>query len=101
MLPEILTIQQAAHYLQIDSGIVRRKVQAGEMPAARIGGQWRIRRARLDHWLDEMSDFSDAAFTKLLQDTRRAAKRAGIRTPEDVDRLVKATRQKRARYLKA
>ncbi len=101
MVPEILTIQQAAQYLQIDSGIVRRKIRAGEMPAARIGGQWRIRRARLDHWLDEMSDFSDAAFDKLLRDTRRAAKLAGLRTPEDIDRLVKAFRQKRAGPLKA
>jgi hypothetical protein len=31
----------------------------------------------------------------LLRDTRRAAKRAGIRTPEDADRLVQEVRRKR------
>jgi excisionase family DNA binding protein len=95
MTPEIFTIEQAARYLQLDADIVLRKVKAGEIPAAKIDGQWRLRRARLDHWLDELSDFSDAAFNKLLRDTRQAAKRAGIRTPEDVDRLVQEVRRKR------
>ncbi len=100
MTPEILTIQQAARYLQVDSDIVLRKIKAGEIPATKIDGKWRLRRVRLDHWLDEMSDFSDPAFNKLLRDTRRAAKRAGIRTPEDVDRLVQEVRRKRKRRSK-
>ncbi len=95
MSPEILTIQQAARYLQLDSDVVLRKIKAGEIPAAKIAGEWRLRRTRLERWLDEMSDFSDPAFNKLLRDTQRAIKRAGIRTPADVDRLVQEVRQKR------
>lgn len=101
MTPEIFTIQQAARYLQLDADIVLRKIKAGEIPAAKIDGKWRLRRARLDHWLDELSDFSEPAFNKLLRDTRRAAKRAGIRTPEDVDRLIQEARQKRTKSRKA
>jgi excisionase family DNA binding protein len=101
MTPEIFTIEQAARYLQLDADIVLRKVKAGEIPAAKIDGKWRLRRARLDHWLDELSDFSDAAFNKLLRDTRRAAKRVGIRTPEDVDRLVLEVRRKRKNRAKS
>lgn len=95
MIPEILMIQQAARYLQLDSEVLLRKVKAGEIPAAKIDGAWRLRRVRLDRWLDEMSDFSDAAFNKLLRDTRRAAKHAGIKTTKDIDRLVQQVRQKR------
>jgi excisionase family DNA binding protein len=95
MTSEIFTIEQAARYLQLDADIVLRKVKAGEIPAAKIDGEWRLRRVRLDRWLDELSDLSDATFNKLLLDTRRAARRAGIRTPEDVDRLVQEDRQKR------
>jgi len=95
MISEILTIQQAAGYLQIDTQVVLRKIKAGEIPAAKIDGKWRLRRSRIDCWLDEVSDLSDPAFNKLLRDTRRAAKHTGIRTPADVDRLVQETRQKR------
>jgi excisionase family DNA binding protein len=62
MIPDILTIQQATRYLQLDSEVLLRKVKAGEIPVAKIDGAWRLHRARLDHWLDEMSDVSDAAF---------------------------------------
>jgi excisionase family DNA binding protein len=95
MLPEILTIQQAARYLQIDRDVVLRKIKAGEIPAAKMNGEWRLRRSRLDRWLDELSDFSDAAFSKLLRDTRKAAKRAGIQSEADIDRLVQEVRRKR------
>lgn len=95
MISEIFTVQQAARYLQIDSDLVLRKVRAGEIPAAKVAGEWRLRRARIDRWLDEMSDFSDLALNKLLRDTRRAAKRAGIKTQDDINRLVTETRTKR------
>jgi excisionase family DNA binding protein len=35
MISEIFTIQQAARYLQLDSGLVLDKIRAGEIPAAR------------------------------------------------------------------
>ncbi len=101
MISEIFTIQQAARYLQLESDLVLRKVRAGEIPAARVAGEWRLRRVRLDLWLDEMSDFSDPAFNKLLRDTRRAAKRAGIKTQDDVERLITETRQKRSQRKKS
>lgn len=93
MMPEILTVQQAARYLQLDFEVVLRRVKLGEIPAAQIDGEWRLRRARLDGWVDEMSDLSAVAFNKLLRDTRRAAKQAGIKTDVDVDRLVQQVRQ--------
>jgi excisionase family DNA binding protein len=94
MIPEILTVQQAARYLQLDFEVVLRRVKLGEIPAAQIDGECRLRRARLDGWLDEMSDLSAAAFNKLLRDTRRAAKQTGIKTDADVDRLVQQVRQR-------
>ncbi len=95
MISEVFTIQQAARYLQLDAALVLSKVRTGEIPAARIAGEWRLRRARLDRWFDEISEFSDPAFYKLLRDTRRAAKRAGIVTERDLNRLVQEVRRKR------
>lgn len=99
MIPEILTVKQAARYLQLDSDLVLSKVRAGEIPAARIAGEWRLRRAWLDRWLDEINEFSDPAFSKLLRDTRRAAKQAGIKTEADVERRVQETRRKRKTHI--
>lgn len=99
MIPEILTVKQAARYLQLDSDLVLSKVRAGEIPAARIAGEWRLRRAWLDRWLDEINEFSDPAFSKLLRDTRRAAKQADIKTEADVERRVQETRRKRKTHI--
>ena len=48
MIPEVFTIQQAARYLQLDSEVLLRKIKAGMVPAAKIAGEWRLRRARKD-----------------------------------------------------
>ncbi len=50
---EILTVAQAAEYLQVNPETVRRAARAGRLPAARIGRQWRIRRADLDRLFTE------------------------------------------------
>ena len=59
MNPEILTIAQAAEYLQFHPDKVYRMVRSGELRAAKIGKEWRIRRADIDRLLDERA--SDVA----------------------------------------
>lgn len=48
---EVLTPEQAAELLQVEPAAVIELAQAGELPARRIGGVWRMSRAALLAWL--------------------------------------------------
>lgn len=45
--PEILTLQQAAEFLQISERTLQRMLKKGEIPGTQIGGQWRFHREQL------------------------------------------------------
>jgi hypothetical protein len=51
-LPAVLTLKQAAEYLQHDPAVVAAELDAGRLPGNQLAGNWRIRRAALDDWLD-------------------------------------------------
>jgi excisionase family DNA binding protein len=46
-LPEILDIEGVGEALGVTPGAVRRMIARGEIPAARLGRRWRIRRVAL------------------------------------------------------
>lgn len=52
----LLTIQEAAQYLRLSRAKVYGMAATGELPAVRMGRSVRIRRDRLDAWLDSRSD---------------------------------------------
>jgi excisionase family DNA binding protein len=49
---EFLTTDEVLEYLRINARTVYRLIRNGEIPAVRIGRQWRIRRNDLDRWLE-------------------------------------------------
>lgn len=49
--PSIMTVPQAAEYLQVDEETVRRLARLGRIPAGKVGSHWRFRRADLDDWI--------------------------------------------------
>ena len=49
---QVLTLQEAADLLKIDSGALKAAASAGRVPTRRIGGKWRFSRAALLAWLD-------------------------------------------------
>jgi excisionase family DNA binding protein len=51
-LSGLLTTDEVLGYLKVTSRTIYRLIRIGELPAVRIGRQWRIRRADLDRWLD-------------------------------------------------
>jgi excisionase family DNA binding protein len=53
---EILTIVQAAEFLQFHPDKVYRLVRSGEIPASKIGKEWRIRRADIEALLDRTAN---------------------------------------------
>lgn len=48
---EILTIDEVAAYLKAGKRTVYRLASSGTLPAFKLGGTWRFRRAELDHWI--------------------------------------------------
>jgi excisionase family DNA binding protein len=54
-LPAILTTEDVLAYLRVTHRTIYRLVRSGELPAVRIGRQWRFRRTDLDDWIDRQS----------------------------------------------
>ncbi len=48
---EFMTTDDVLGYLRVNARTVYRLIKSGELPAVRIGRQWRIRRTDLDLWL--------------------------------------------------
>lgn len=48
---EILTIDEVAAYLKAGKRTVYRLAANGRIPAFKLGGTWRFRRAELDGWI--------------------------------------------------
>ncbi len=52
---EILTVDEAAAYLQIHKVTVYKYIRAGRLPAARLGKVYRLRRRDVDAFLETMT----------------------------------------------
>lgn len=51
----IMTVNQVAEYLGLPPPKVRHLARDGDIPAFKIGRQWRVNRERLDRWIAERS----------------------------------------------
>lgn len=54
-LPAVMTVDQVAAYLQLSKRTVYNMAAGGELPAAKVGDQWRFYRPELDRWLVKLS----------------------------------------------
>lgn len=59
MSDEILTLPEVAQLLKVAEKTVYTMAQKGELPAFKVGGQWRFRRADLDSWIDAKTRRAD------------------------------------------
>lgn len=55
MSDRIMTLEQAAEFLQIDADTLRVLVRQGKVPGAKVGRQWRLEEGLLREWLRERS----------------------------------------------
>ena len=51
-LRELMTVQDVAARLNLSDSTVYAMMRKGEIPAVKIGSQWRVDPARLDSWID-------------------------------------------------
>ena len=52
---EIMTITDVAAYLGLHELTVRRLAREGQLPALKLGRQWRVKRDLLEKWLEQRS----------------------------------------------
>lgn len=55
-----LTTEEVLDYLQVNLRTVYRLIDAGKLPAVRVGRQWRFRRKDIDAWLDRQHQAAPA-----------------------------------------
>ena len=48
---EIMTIQQAAEYLQVCDKTIRRLISRKELSDSKIGRSWRVKKSNIDEYL--------------------------------------------------
>jgi excisionase family DNA binding protein len=51
MYPEILTVEQAAEYLQLSVLDITNELESGNLPGRKIGGSWRIHKGALEKYI--------------------------------------------------
>ncbi len=51
-MDQIMTIEEVARYLSLHELTVRRLAREGEIPAFKIGRQWRVKKTLLDRWIE-------------------------------------------------
>ena len=72
--PAFLTMDEVLGYLRVTSRTIYRLIKAGDLPAVRVGRQWRFRQSDLDAWLSRQQTNLNCRET----DTPPAARLAGI-----------------------
>ena len=60
-IPEILTVEEAAAYLKLPVSTIYRLAERRQLPAHKVGRQWRFSRAAIDQWLQERSSMPAAS----------------------------------------
>lgn len=53
MAEEVFTIKEVAALLKLAEKTVYSMANSGELPAFKVRGQWRIRGAQLERWMEE------------------------------------------------
>ncbi len=56
----LLTLAEAAQLLHVSTRTLHRMIQGGDLPALKVGGQWRVRESQLQLWVEHRENAVDA-----------------------------------------
>lgn len=51
VMPDVLTLEETAHYLRLPKEAVERQASRGQLPGRQIEDAWRFLKAAIDDWL--------------------------------------------------
>lgn len=83
--PEVMTVKQAAEYLQVNDQVLYRYVREEKVPAARMGSTIRFKKSVLDRWLETESWKSIGMEASPSGKPRRKFKPSRPRLPMELD----------------
>lgn len=52
----VMTLKEAAEYLNVHTDTLRRRAKNGTIPAFKIGTDWRFYQNSIDNWIKEMEE---------------------------------------------
>ena len=55
-MDDIMTLEEVAKYLKVKRQTIYNWAQAGKIPAAKIGKEWRFRKSVIDKWFNQHID---------------------------------------------
>jgi len=100
--PEILTLEQAAGFLQVSARTIQRLVADGRLPGRQVGSQWRFDREQLRDWV--RGEGPASADRRKDEDARRLrdlveaeSRRLGVDVPETLQDLQRDFAARRGR----
>ena len=50
---QLLTIRQVADFLKVNERTIYRMVNAGKLPAFKVGNSWRIEKSKPENWIEK------------------------------------------------
>jgi len=56
MREQLLTLEEVAEYLNVDKFTVYRLLSDKDLPAFKVGNQWRFKRKMIENWLAKNSN---------------------------------------------
>ena len=62
MPEQLLTLEQVAKYLNVDKFTVYRLISDRDLPAFKVGNQWRFKKKLIENWLKKNSNFERKRF---------------------------------------
>ena len=80
-MSEIMTTQEVAEYLRTSVETIKRMARRGALPAAKLGRNWRFRKADIDDWLET----GGSAYEKQVDKWLAAVTRERMQTAREED----------------
>jgi excisionase family DNA binding protein len=81
-MPEILTINQVAEYLQVSRNAIYRLLAQKKLPGFKVGNQWRFHRKMIDAWLITNSEIQTGTHTNKISVSRPQTADESINTDQ-------------------
>jgi len=82
---EVLTLSEIASYLKVSDKTILRMAQAGEIPSAKVSGQWRFLRSFINDWLEtKMYLASTESLQQVVNTAETVIPLSRLVTPEQI-----------------
>lgn len=89
---DVMNVKEVAEYLGLGVAKVYSLIEHRQIPASKIGKQYRFLKPTVNVWLNANIIMKDTEFLRLLRDVRKDFKNAGY-TQKDIDGAVAQVRK--------